>query len=200
MGYSRGTEWTDELIKEKVFEVVAALELDRMPSRKECETYFKNGCLASAITRRKSWYSLAAELGLPVKDSETCLGKRYETIAEEQLNGKGFDTRRMPQNFPYDILVDSSIKVDVKVSHLFKGPNGSFYAFNLEKPFCTCDIYLLYTLEEDGDNIKDLLIVPSKFVPSNTQISVGAINSKYYKYRDRWDYIESYSSFLETVV
>lgn len=199
MGYSRGIAWTDELIKEKILEVVTALELERMPSRKECANYFKNEGLVNAVSRRKTWYALADELGLPMKDSETYFGKKHETIAEEQLNGKGFETRRMPQNFPYDILVDNCVKVDVKASHLYRGPTGSFYTFNLEKPFCTCDIYFLFTLNEDN-TIKELMIVPSKFVATNTQISVGEKKSKYFRFKDRWDYIENYCSFYESVV
>lgn len=36
MGYTHGTYWTDELIKEKICEVINNLGIDRMPSRKEC--------------------------------------------------------------------------------------------------------------------------------------------------------------------
>lgn len=31
MGYARGTRWTDELIEQKILEVVEGLGLDRMP-------------------------------------------------------------------------------------------------------------------------------------------------------------------------
>ena len=35
MGYTHGTKWTEDSIKEGVLKVVSDLELDRMPSRKE---------------------------------------------------------------------------------------------------------------------------------------------------------------------
>ena len=199
MGYAHGTKWTDELIKEKVIEVVNVLELDRMPSQKECENYFHNCSLTNAIARRTGWYTLANEMGLAIKDSETYFGKKQEQTAQEKLISKGYEVRRMPQNFPYDLLVNDCVKIDVKVSRLYRGPAGNFYTFNIEKPFCTCDIYMLYILNDDNSE-KDTLIIPSKFVPTNTQISVGEINSKYYRYSQRWDYISEYCEFLDAVV
>lgn len=198
MGYTHGTKWTDDLIKEKVLEVVDALELKRMPSRKECATYFQDESLANAISKRTGWYELAGQLGLSIKESETYFGKKQEVVAQERLISMGYEVRRMPQNFPYDLLVNDSLKVDVKASNLYSGANGSFYSFNLEKPFCTCDIYMLYLLNNDKTE-KDVLIVPSVFVATNTQISVGEKTSKYYKYSQRWDYIASYSEFFAGV-
>jgi len=198
MGYVRGTRWNEELIKEKVLEVVSALELKRMPSQKECENYFKNCALTNAISRRMGWYVLAQEMGLPIKDSETYFGKKHEQIAQEQLISRGFEVRRMPTNFPYDLLVNDCVKVDVKASKLYKGEHGNFYSFNLEKPFCTCDIYMLYLVGDDGSE-KDLLIVPSKFVATNTQIGVGEKTSKYHYYSGKWEYIGQYCNFLDSV-
>ena len=130
------------------------------------------------------WYSLAQILALPIKECETSFGKRQEQIAQEQLIARGFEVRRMPQNFPYDLLVEDCVKVDVKASKLYRGANGNFYSFNTEKPFCTCDIYMLYLINDDNSE-KDVLVLPSKFVPTNTQISVGETTSKYYKYAQK---------------
>ena len=199
MGFTHGTNWTNEMIKERVMEAVSALELKRMPSRKECSQYFHNESLTNAVSRRMGWYALADELGLPIKDSETYFGKSQEHIAAEQLKARGFEVRQMPQNFPYDLLVNDCVKVDVKVSRLYRGPHGNFYTFNLEKPFCTCDIYMLY-LTNDDKSEKDMLVVPSKFVPTNTQISVGEVASKYYKFSQKWRFISEYCDFLEAVI
>lgn len=198
MGYTNGTQWTDELIKQKVLEVVDALELDRMPSRKECSEYFHNEGLTNAVSRRMGWYALAGELGLPIKESETYFGKTQERYAQEQLCSLGYEVRQMPQNFPYDLLVNDCVKIDVKASRLYHGEAGNFYSFNLEKPYCTCDIYLLYLVNDDKTT-KDVLVVPSKAVALNTQISVGEITSKYNKYSQRWDILQSYADFMEAV-
>ena len=198
MGYAHGTKWTDKLIKEKVLEVVSALELDRMPSRTECRNYFHNDALTNAISKRIGWYELANQLGLPIKESETYFGKKQEIDAQEQLISRGYEVRRMSQNFPYDLLVNDCLKIDVKASRLYRGINGNFYTFNLEKPFCTCDIYMLYLIGDDRME-KDVLIIPSAVVATNTQISVGESTSKYYKYSQKWDYISDYTDFLSSV-
>ena len=198
MGYTHGTKWTDELIREKVQEVIDALELDRMPSQKECKNYFKNESLSNAVAKRMGWYALAEEMGLPVKNSDTYFGKKQEASVEEMLKTKGFEVRRMSQNFPYDLLVDDCVKIDVKAAHLYEGPNGSFYTFNLEKPYATCDIYILCTLSKENE-IQKIYIVPSKFVVSNTQISVGVEKSKYDRFIDDWDYISKLSEYWSNV-
>lgn len=198
MGYTNGIRWTDDLIKEKVLEVKNALGLDRMPSRKECSAYFHNEALSNAITRRYTWYELAGKLGLKVKESETYFGKNQESLACERLTALGYSVRRMSQNFPYDLLVNDCVKIDVKASHLYHGKFGNFYSFNLEKPFATCDIYLLFTLDESNAET-GTFIVPSKFVIANNQISMGEKSSRYHRFRDRWDYINAASEFWESV-
>lgn len=199
MGNIHGHTWTDDKIKQAVRVVVNAYELDRMPSKTECERYCGNYKLSNAISRRGGgWYALAKELGLPIKKSDTYFGKSQEGIVCEMLISKGFEVERMPQNFPYDILVDNSVKIDVKASHLYHGKQGNFFTFNLEKKYATCDIYVLLTLD-DNNNIINTFIVPSKFVIKNTQISIGEYASKYHKYRDRWDYISNLFEYFASI-
>lgn len=199
MKHSPGEKWTSEMIKQAVAEVVTAYELDRMPSRKECETYYGNYSLSNAVTRQHGgWYGLAKEMGLPIKKSETYFGKTQEAAVCEILKDKDFTVERMTQNFPYDILVNHSVKVDVKASHLYRGKQGNFYTFNLEKRYATCDIYVLLALD-DRNNIVNFFIVPSKFVINNTQISIGEHISKYHKYKDRWDYISNLSEYFDSL-
>lgn len=198
MDYSSRRKWTLDEIKERVLEVVNAEGLMRMPSRSECEDYYNNTSLTNAVSRHIGWYALAKELSLPIKDSETYFGKMHEELAQKELSAMGYDVHRMSQNFPYDLLVNGCVKVDVKASRLYKGKMGNFYTFNLEKPFCTCDIYMLYCVNDDGSS-KDILIVPSKFVAFNTQISVGETKSIYHKYSHRWDYIQIFCDFNSSV-
>lgn len=177
--------------------MIAETNMKRMPTRVEVDAYFGNYKLSNAISKRKLWFILAQELGLEIKDSETAFGKSYESKAMEQLICMGYEVEKMPQNFPYDLLVNNSIKIDVKASRLYKGTTGRFYAFNLEKPYATCDLYILYL--ENNNAIKDILIIPSKFVIKNTQISIGEINSKYYKFSQKWEYMADYANFTETI-
>lgn len=199
MGYTHGKQWTDIEIKERLMEVVHELGIDRMPSRQECEQYFNNTSLTNAITRRYGWYNLAKDMGLPLKDSETLFGKKYEEIAKEQLIALGYEVRRMPQNHPYDLLVEDSVKIDVKASRLYKGRDGNFFSFHIEKPFCTCDIYVLYLINSEGNANDATLIIPSAYIPTNTQISVGEKKSKYYRFLNKWNYISEYCEFLDGI-
>lgn len=199
MGHAHGTEWTESLIKERVNEVVEQLGLDRMPTRSECENYYHGTGLSNAISRRcGGWYALAKEMGYEIKESETTFGKTYEIQAAEMLRAHGFQVRRMSQNFPYDLLIDDCVKVDVKASKLYNGKNGNFYSFNLEKQFATCDFYILLTILPDGD-ISRVMIVPSSQVIANNQISIGENKSKYHKFTDRFDYIEMAVDFWEEI-
>lgn len=191
-------KWTPEKMKQGVLDVVNGLGLKRMPSRNEVVKFYGNNELACAVTRKIGWYKLAQELQLPVKDSETYFGKKQEQLVHEEIISRGHESRRMPQNFPYDLLVDDCVKIDVKASRLYHGANGNFYSFNLEKPFCTCDLYILRLLEEDG-GVSKTLVVPSKDVPTNTQISVGENKSRYFRYADKWDYVDEYSAFFTSV-
>lgn len=198
MGYTHGTQWTDEHIREKLLEVVTGMDLKRMPSRKECEQFFQNCSLTNAVTRHGGWIFWAEQLGLPVKNSETYFGKTQEREIADLLRARGYEVRQMPQNFPYDLLVDDYVKVDVKASHLYEGKTGDFYTFNLEKPFATCDIYILCTL--DCQNvIQNIYIVPSKFVMTNTQISIGTIKSKYDRFIDAWEYLDNLTNYWDAV-
>ena len=200
VGYSKGIHWTDALIREKVLEVKSAMSLDRMPSCSECKAYFHDSKLSSAISKRPGeWSQLALDLGLEIKESATYFGKQQESIAEEILIAHGFSVRKMSQNFPYDLLVNDCVKVDVKASHLYCGPYGDFYTFNIEKPFATCDIYLLFTLNDDN-TVRSIFVIPSKFVITNNQISIGVLKSKYHRFERCWNYIEALSDFWDTVL
>ena len=168
MGYSHGKCWTQESISKAVHDVMKVLEIDRMPSNQECHKVLGDSSLSNAIAKRGGFYALAKELNLPIKKSETLLGKRMEALAYEMLKSRGFNPVQMSVRFPYDILVDG-IKIDVKASHLYRGKVGNFYTFNLEKKYATCDIYILITLTEENE-VLDVFIVPSKFVAQNSHI------------------------------
>lgn len=198
MGYTHGEKWTLEKIKNGILEVVEANELKRMPSRSEVDKYFGDYKLSNAISKRIGWYSLAKEMGLPLKESDTLFGKKHEEKAKEILVSLGYEVRKMPQNFPYDLLVDDCLKIDVKASKLYNGERGNFYSFNLEKQYSTCDLYLLFLIDEK-ETTKDILVLPSKFVSTNTQIGVGEKSSKYYRFSEKWEYIEQYTSFFGSI-
>ena len=199
MGYTHGKKWTDDLIKQEVLRVKEGLEISRMPTRKECSDFTGNDGLSVAVMRRKGgWYQLARDLGLPVKECETTLGKSYEIKIAELLEKMGHSVERMSQNFPYDLLVNDCVKVDIKASHLYKGKMGSFYTFRIGKDYATCDIYVLVSLN-DNNEIAGIYVVPSSNVMRKKQISIGEFSSIYHRYKDRWDFINEYTSFQRRI-
>jgi hypothetical protein len=196
MGYTHGIRWSDDQIKKAVMEVKDGLGLDRMPTRSECVNYTNSNALSSAITRRDGgWYGFAKELGLRIKESETTTGKRNEIRIKQTITEKGYEVKRMSQNFPYDLLVNDCLKVDVKSSHLYKGNEGNFYTYRTGKKYATCDLYILVALDETDEMVKTF-ILPSSKVMKNTQISIGEYNSKYDVYQDRWDILDDFITFL----
>lgn len=199
MGYTHGTNWTDEMVKQSVSGMVKDCGLDRMPSKSEIEDYFKNTALTNVISKRYGFYNLAKQLGLEVKKSDTYFGKKYEEIALQKLINMGFLVDKMSTRHPYDLLVNAGIKIDVKASKLYKSPNGNFYSFNLEKKFVTCDIFILFCLRDDGF-IEREYIVPSVSVVNNTQISIGEKNSKYSIFLSKWDLLSDYDRFLTQIL
>jgi hypothetical protein len=198
MSYAHGYQWTNDEAEKAILEAKTGLELDRMPSRSELERFFGNTQLTNRISKTQGFSYWAGRLGLAIKESETCFGKQYEFMAAQKIQDMGYVVTQMSQNFPYDLLVENSVKIDVKTSKLYEGKNGNFFTFNLEKPFTTCDIYVLY-LCHTPDDIKGTLIIPSKFVFKNNQISVGQYSSIYDKYADKWDYIKQFVEFQRSI-
>jgi len=196
MGYTHGNKWSDDLIYQGLMKVKEGLGLDRMPTRSECVKYTNSNALSVAITRRNGgWYGLAKDLGLKIKESETTTGKKYEKIVKRILEMKGFKVTQMAQNFPYDLLVNDCLKIDVKSSHLYQGKEGNFYTFRTGKSYATCDVYILVALTNE-DEIERTYIIPSSKVVNNTQLSMGEYSSKYDIYLDRWDILADYVKFL----
>lgn len=194
MGYTHGHKWNDEEVERKIEEVMHFYGIERMPTRGECEQYFGDKSLTNRITKTYGWYALADKLGLPVKDCETTMGKRWEAYAAQHLTDMGHTVERMAQNYPYDLLVDGCVKVDVKASRLYHGKNGNFYTFSTEKKYCTCDIYLLYMVSDDEDI--SAMVIPGVEVFHQCQITAGEHHSKYYRYLERWELIDRYAELL----
>jgi hypothetical protein len=195
----RHTSYTDETIITGINEVMASLNIDRMPSRNEIFTVTKNHKLDNAIQRSYKYSGWAEKLNLKLKASETSFGKEYENIAIlDILQNTGFDSEKMSQNYPFDLLVDSFIRVDVKVGRrYYYNDSNYFHSFNLEKKYPVCDLFVVYCIN-DENNIEKKLIIPSSKLQV-CQISVG-VKSRYDVYRDNWGVFEKYSKFYAEVM
>lgn len=197
MGYTHGEVWTDEIIEQKIKEVVEKLNLDHFPTHSEIIKALGSRGLASKISKHKGTVYWAEKLGLPLKYSETSFGNKFEIEAITDIfENTGLHSVQTSSKHPYDLIVDNSVKVDVKVSKEFiNNCNSKAFSFNLEKREPTCDIFILYCLNDD-ETYRKVLIVPACSLLGQTQIGVGN-KSKWDFYMNRWDFIKQYSDFFD---
>lgn len=193
MGYSRGTLWDDELIKREILKVKQYLKIDTMPTKSQIYNATNSHSLGCAISKHGGFKKFAELLNLEFKPSESRLGEKYEILFIEHVEKMiGLTAEKMPIKFPYDILVDNSVKIDVKVSNITQC-NGGYYTFNLQKKYPTCDIFACYCLNNEGDLLK-VYIIPSPILRGKTQLSIGINESKYDKWLYKWETISEYAN------
>jgi len=165
------------------------------------ERFYGNKALSNRVSKTGGTRYWARRLNLPIKKCESEFGNDFELRAIGDIYEEtALMAVQTKPRYPYDLLVDSCIKVDVKVSkQVFTNWNTWQNSFNLEKKEPTCDIFMLYCLDKDGNFIKKL-IIPSCVLVGQTQVGVGA-NSKWNKYEENWnlfwDYYEFYQKLKE---
>ena len=198
MGYSHGQKWKDETIENAIYEVMKIAKINTFPTHSLIKRVYGNNCLTNAISKHGGTRYWANKLGLEIKSCESEFGYDYECECMNYLTLKyDYDCELTKVRYPYDILVNNNIKVDVKCSHLYKGKQGSFYTFNLEKPKPTCDIYVCYCL--NNKEVTKIYIIPSCVLSGKTQLSIGELTSKYDKYIDNWHIFPRYNDFYNQI-
>ena len=198
MGYTHGTKWNDEKIKDGIMEVMKKLNIITMPTSVDINKANGNSALSNAIARHGGFEEWANKLGLAQSNCETRLGLKGEYFIKEVLERKGYEVEKMSVKHPYDLLINKSIKVDVKTAKKYISIcNSEYYAFNLEKKNPTCDIYILVCLNKDGD-VSEIYVIPSVKL-NQTQVAIGK-ETKYECFKDRWDYIEKFNKFYTEVI
>ena len=197
MGYTHGNAWTDELIEKKIWEVVETLKWDHFPTHTEMTKVLGDKSLACKISKYKGTIFWAEKLGLTLRYSETSFGNKYEAVAIDDIfENTGLHSVQTSSRHPYDLLTDNAVKIDVKVSKAFTNNCGAkAYSFNLEKREPTCDIFILYCLNDD-ETYDKVLIIPSCSLLGQTQVGVGLV-SKWDFYNGKWNYISEYSRFFD---
>lgn len=200
MSYSHGDKWSEDVILEKIKELVEFTGQKTMPTHSEMFDYFGNTKLSNAISKRQGTNYYANKLGLKVKNSESNFGFEMEMFCLAEIQERlGIPCEKTGARHPYDILVGNSVKIDVKASKIFNNYGKTkYYTFNIEKKHQTCDIFVFYCIREDGE-IEKVFIVPSYVLSGKTQFSIGN-DSIYDKYRNKWELIKQYYSFISSCV
>jgi|SRR5690625_3311902 len=187
--------WTDDLIGEKIEEAMRTLCITRMPTASELTSIGRND-LHCAIGKYGTYRGWSERLSLELKSNETNKGNKYERVIGNMLVEKGFKVKEMTTGHPYDLLVNENVKVDVKAGAAHHHYGSRAHTFRPSSKDSTCDIYICVALNELSE-IEDVFIIPSKFARVKT-INVGT-NSKYDKFIDRWDFVNEYTEFYESI-
>lgn len=200
MGNQCRTNWTEELIVKELKKIVEGLGLENFPTKRQMIDFFGNNALANKVSRTGGSRYYASLLNLNIGSSESEFGNFYEEFAIDEIFEKtGFLSTHTNVRYPYDLLTNGNIKVDVKASAQIKGENSKFckYSFNLEKREPTCDIFVFYCLDENMKPKKSI-VIPSCILAGKTQLGVGEL-SRWDAYIDRWEYFGIYNDFYDSV-
>lgn len=198
MGYSHGNKWDDASIESAILDVMKKAKISTMPSHSLIDEVTGSSALTNAIAKHGGTKSWAVRMGLEVKQCESELGYLMETeCAEYIINTLNLDCEKTQIRYPYDLIADGNIKIDVKCANPYYSKNGKYYAFNLEKKNPTCDVFVCYCIE-DG-NVQKTYVIPSCLVSGKTQLSIGYAKSKYDRFIDKWDVILEYSKFYNNI-
>lgn len=199
MGHSHGRRWGVESIERQIRTMIEDLDMTTFPTHSEMDAYYGNDGLSNRVSKTGGTKYWAAEFGLPVKTCESSFGDKYEIIAMNDVEKHtGLSCVQMIPRYPYDILVDKHIKVDVKVSRQKASRTRSIVNnFELAKRDPTCDVYMLYCLDLHGDLTKTI-IIPSCITSGQRSIGVGE-ESKWNAYKDNWELFLQYAGFYKSL-
>jgi hypothetical protein len=192
----RETIWNDERIKSELLRCIDILMLDRMPTAGELLSIGRND-LHVIVGRTKTYSGWAEELGISLKSCSTRKGQEFEKKAKYLIEEKGYEVELTTTRHPYDLLVEGSVKIDVKVGKGYLIGKSETHTFSTSKKQATCDLYILFAVDEEG-RFKKTFVIPSLFVKQVT-LSIGP-KTQWNKYIDRWDYITQYVNFYRSIV
>ncbi len=196
MGYANGIKWDDKKICNAIKEVVKIAKIDSMPTQALMKEITGSFALSCAISKRGGSKYWAKKLGLKIKTCESKIGYEFECKCLNLLRHLGYRCEFTSARFPYDLLVENNIKIDVKCSNLYQTKQGNYYTFNLEKKMPTCDIFVCYCIKDEAQKI---YIIPSCVLSGKTQLSIGENHSKYDKYVENWQVVRQYDEFYRSM-
>lgn len=198
MGYAYGIRWDALKIESAIYDVMKKAKINYMPTHSLIKEIIGNFALSNAIRRSGGTRYWADKLNLDIRPCESELGYSFENECINQLSKLGYECDLSKAGYPYDVMANKNIKIDVKCSQLYKGPKGSYYTFNLEKKLPTCDVFICYCLNED--KIQKVYIIPSCITSGKCQLSIGVNESKYDQYKNNWEVLKEYDAFYKSLL
>jgi hypothetical protein len=189
--------WTEERVERELLECIKTLQIDRMPTADELKSLGRND-LHIKISRTRKYSGWAEYLGLSRKESCTLNGQNMEETMAEKLRQFGHEVERMTTKHPYDLLVNGTVKIDVKTGCAYDLRGSRVHTFGINKKSPTCDIYICTALNESGTEIERTFVIPSHHLKV-VSLSIGK-DSVYNRFIDKWEYIDHYSKFFSQVI
>jgi hypothetical protein len=169
-------------------------EPPKMPSRAEAEQMYENHGLACAISKTGGFKYWADKLGLPQGHSETKVAKQIESEVARILERYGFYTELTSTKYPYDILVNDCVKVDVKSANTSYVRGYPVHAYRLAKEKQTCDFYIFREIDTHIT-----YIVPAHICKGQVQVEMGSDSAKYRPYKEAWELIGKAVDFYKRI-
>jgi hypothetical protein len=194
--HTRGKVWTEENVHDEILKCMEILDIKRIPTSGELLSINRND-LHMKISKTKKYSGWAKHLGLKQKESCTKEGQDQEENIYIFLSSKGYSVERMSTGYPYDLLVNGTVKIDVKSANPLQSRGSVIHTFGISKTKPTCDVYVCLALNEEG-NAERCLVIPSHFLKIVT-LCIGK-NSKYNRFIDKWNYIEEYTKFYSQII
>lgn len=175
--------WNEELIEKRILEVANTFFPIRMPTCSEMENFYGNSALTNKIIKTGGIAYWANKLNLEQKHSETLVGIRGEHDISQHLIGLGYEVEATKTRFPYDLLVDGCVKIDVKTSNKSYIRGSEVHAYRLAKEQQTCDFYVFYELDTGRK-----YVVPAHKC-RQIQVEIGKDSIKYGEYENAFHLI-----------
>lgn len=197
MGYTHGRRWTDETTAEAIMEIANTFDPVRMPSSSEVKAFCGDTSLSDRISKTGGFYEWANRLGLEVKYSETKLGIKAEHDISKRLCDLGFTAEMTSSRYPYDLLVNGCVKVDVKAANKSDIRGCDVYAYRIAKRQQTCDFYIF--CEMSDEEIIKTYVVPASAVSGQVQVEMGTGSTIYDVYAERYDLIGMAVDFYKSI-
>lgn len=199
-------KWDEKTIEDALELMVSSTGQKTMPTHKEINEFFGNYKLSNAIRRNGGTAYWAQKMGFEIKECESKMGENYEDFFVAEMLDEGLDCERAnidSPRFPYDVIVEGSVKVDVKSANKFLNyGNSPYYSFNLEKGNQTCDFYVCYCVDKDENGneiISKFYTIPANVMHKKNQLAIGMNPGKYEKYMNTYAPIFDAVKFFESL-
>lgn len=181
MALVKRTKWSESMVADAILESFKST--GRFPSAPYLRETGQNG-LSCAIVRTGGFVKWAKRLGIDREKSDSDVGWDGERQVQELLTGRGFVVEKQAGvTWPFDLLVNKSLRVDVKSAKFATyGPcSGWFYRIG-KAPQAD----LIALMQTDAGSV---YFIPWPLVPFSN-ITISKSGGKWASFMNRFDIVD----------